>query len=97
MIALVAILKIRPGMEELVANASIKMAEAVRASEKDCLLYEPYVPLEGKSDIYILEKYTDLNALDYHRKSAHYIEFRNAVKDALIEAPQVTILKAFEE
>ncbi len=93
MIALVAIIKIKPGMEEKVAYASLKMAEAVSKNEKECLLYEPYMPIEGAGEVYILEKYTSLEALETHRHTNHYLEFKEAVKDAVEGPPSVTILK----
>ena len=93
MIALIAVLKIKPGMEEKVAYASMKMAEAVNKHEKDCLLYEAYMPADGSSEVYILEKYTSMEALDEHRKMAHYLEFKETIKDAVEGPPQVTLLK----
>ena len=97
MIGLIAVLKIKPGMEEKVAYASMKMAEAVNSKEKDCLLYEAYMPTDGSSEVYILEKYTSMEALDIHRNTAHYLEFRDTVKDALEGPPQVTLLKPATE
>lgn len=97
MIALIAVLKIKPGMEEKVAYASMKMAEAVNKNEKECLLYEAYMPADGSSEVYILEKYTGMEALDVHRNTAHYLEFKDTVKDALEAPPQVTILKPATE
>jgi quinol monooxygenase YgiN len=93
MIALIAVLKIKPGMEEKVAYASMKMAEAVNKNEKDCLLYEAYMPTDGSSEVYILEKYTGMGALEEHRNMAHYHEFRDTIKDAVEAPPQVTLLK----
>ncbi len=93
MIALIAVLKIKPGMEEKVAYASMKMAEAVNKNEKDCLLYEAYMPADGSSEVYILEKYTGMEALDEHRKTPHYLEFKDTIKDAVEGPPQVTLLK----
>jgi quinol monooxygenase YgiN len=93
MIALIAVLKIKPGMEEKVAYASMKMAEAVNRNEKNCLLYEAYMPADGSSEVYILEKYTGMEALEEHRNMAHYHEFRDTIKDAIEAPPQVTLLK----
>ncbi len=93
MIALIAVLNIKPGMEEKVAYASMKMAEAVNKNEKECLLYEAYMPADGSSEVYILEKYTSMDALDEHRKTSHYLEFKETIKDAVEGPPQVTLLK----
>ncbi|HSW34988.1 MAG TPA: putative quinol monooxygenase [Candidatus Limnocylindrales bacterium] len=93
MVGLVAVLKIKPGMEAAVAAACLKMAEAVHKHEKDCLLYEPYVPADGSPAVFFLEKYKNMDALAEHRKTAHYLEFRDTIKDALAEPPQVSVLK----
>jgi len=96
MIGLVAVLKTKPGMEEKVARAAVKMAEAVRKEEKECLLYDPFVAADNPSEIYILEKYTRAEALDEHRKLPHYLAFREEIKDAVSGPPQVTMLKLLE-
>ncbi len=96
MIGLVAVLKVKPGMEEKVAQAAVKMTEAVRKEEKECLLYDPFTPVDNPLEIYILEKYTREEALDEHRKLPHYLEFREAIKGALTGPPQVTMLKSLE-
>ncbi len=92
MIGLVAVLKAKPGMEEKVAQAAVKMAEMVRKKEKECLLYDPFVAAEDPTVIYILEKYTGAGALDEHRKMPHYLEFREAIEDAVTGPPRVTLL-----
>lgn len=94
MIGLVAVLKIKPGFEEKVAEATIKMAKAVRKEEKECLLYDPFVPLGRASEIYILEKYTSDKALEEHRSLPHYLAFRESIKDAVEGPPQVTLLES---
>ncbi len=93
MIGLVAVLKIKPGMEEKVAYACMKMADEVKKHEKDCLLYEPYMPAGGASEVYFLEKYTCAEALDEHRKTAHYQALKETLKDALTEPVKATVLK----
>ncbi len=93
MIALVAVLKAKPGMEGTVKKAIIEMAAEVRRHEKNCLLYEPYMPVDGKAEIHVLEKYTDLEALAEHRKTAHYLRLREQINDALAEPPSSVTLE----
>ena len=92
MIGLVAVLGIKPGMEEKVKEAAVKMAENVRKKEKECLLYDPFIAQDKPSELYILEKYTSAEALDEHRKLPHYLEFREAIQDAVTGPPEVTLL-----
>ncbi len=80
-------------MEEKVAYACLKMAEEVKKHEKECLLYEPYMPAEGASEVYFLEKYTSAEALDEHRRTVHYQALKEALKDALTEPVQATVIK----
>lgn len=94
MIALVAILKIKPGMEKMAGEACLEMAAAVRKNEKDCLLYEPYLPADGSPKVFFLEKYTTKEALEEHRQSAHYKAFRERIKDALDGPPESFLLEA---
>ena len=92
MIGLVAVLRIKPDMEEKVKKAAVKMAETVRKEEKDCLLYDPFIAQDNPSELYILEKYTSIEALDEHRKLPHYLEFRESIKNAVTGPPEVTLL-----
>jgi quinol monooxygenase YgiN len=92
MIGLVARLKVKPGFEEAVAEACLKMAKAVQENEPECLLYEPYVPAGNPSEIVFLEKYTGPEALDYHRNTAHYQALVAEIGSALEGPPAVTIL-----
>lgn len=87
MIALVAVLRVKPGMEEKVKQAILEMTAEVHKHEKNCLLYEPYMPVDGRAEIHVLEKYIDLKALDEHRKTAHYLRLREKISDALAERP----------
>ncbi len=93
MIGLVAIIKAKPGCEEEVSRACAEMAEEVNQKEPDCLLYEAYYPIDGGAETYILEKYVSLEALDLHRKTDHYLAFRDRIKDLVSEPPDVTVLK----
>jgi quinol monooxygenase YgiN len=93
MIALVAVLRVKPGMEEKVKQAILEMTAEVRKHEKNCSLYEPYMPVDGKAEIHVLEKYTDLEALAEHRKTAHYLRLREQINDTLAEPPSSVTLE----
>ena len=92
MIGLVAVLRIKPGMEEKVKKAAVKMAETVRKEEEECLLYDPFIAKDNPSELYILEEYTSSEALDEHRKLPHYLEFRESIQDAVTGPPEVAML-----
>jgi len=92
MIGLVAVLKIKPGMEEKVKAAALRMAEAVRKEEKECLQYDPFIKRDNPSELYILEKYTNDDALEEHRNLPHFLEFRESIKDAVTGPAELTLL-----
>ena len=93
LIGLVAIIRAKQGLEDEVSRICAEMAEAVNREEPECLLYEAFVPAEGGVEVYILEKYVSMEALDYHRKTDHYLAFREKIKDLVSEPPEVTVLK----
>jgi quinol monooxygenase YgiN len=97
MICLVAVLKVKAELQEKVAQASVKMAEAVRLQEKGCLMYEPYIPVDGAAEIVFIEKYTGLEALEEHRRTPHYKEFARSIQDSLEGPPEVKVLNPVEQ
>ncbi len=92
MIGLVAKLSIKPGQEKQVADACKQMVKEVNEKETGCLFYEAFNPRGSSSEIWFLEKYTSPEALEEHRQTEHYLEFREKIKDYLADAPEVTLL-----
>jgi len=92
MIGLVAVLTIKPGMEEKAYEICRQMAEEVNKKEQGCLLYEPYRSRENPSEIFFIEKYSDIEDLEKHRNTEHYLAFREKIKDLLEKPPVVTEL-----
>ncbi len=92
MIGLVAKLSIKPEKENQVADACKEMVKAVNEKETGCLFYEAFKPKDSLSEIWFLEKYTSMEALEEHRQAKHYLEFREKIKDYLAAAPEVTLL-----
>ncbi len=93
MIGLVARLKVKPGFEDAVAEACLKMARAVREQEPECLQYEPFIPADNPSEIVFLERYTGPEALKQHQKTPHYLALIAEIGGALEGPPEVTVLK----
>ncbi len=95
MVVVIASMKAKPGLEKKLVEGCIKMAEAVRENEKDCLLYKPYVNPEDPLDVIMVEKYTDEKALEYHMQTPYYKEGMAKLPE-LLDAP-VDILKSYTE
>jgi quinol monooxygenase YgiN len=93
MITLVAKLKAKPGMEKLLAEECVKMAKEVRANEKECLQYIPYVSIEDPTEIVFVEIYVDMEALEFHRKTPHMKALRQAIGDALAGPTEVQMFQ----
>ncbi len=92
MIGLVAILTIKPGMEEEAYKNCRQMAEEVNKKEEGCLLYEAYRSRENPSEIFFIEKYSTTGDLEKHRNMEHYLAFREKMKELLEKPPVVTEL-----
>lgn len=96
MIGLVAVLRIKPGLEEKAYDLCRLMAEEVNKKEPGCLLYEPYKSRSNPKEIFFLEKYYSMQDLEEHRKTKHFLEFREKIKEMLVEAPVANELDPIE-
>jgi quinol monooxygenase YgiN len=73
MMAIVATIKVKPGMEaEFEAEAKVLVAK-VNASEPGCKLYA-LCRSQTPSTYVMLERYLDQAAIDFHRNTSHYKE-----------------------
>ena len=84
MIALVARMKAKPGFEAALAEGCRAMAKKARENEEGCLMYNPYVSVEDPSELVIVEKYADEEALDFHMETPYFKEAMVKLKDVLI-------------
>ncbi len=92
MIGLVAKLSIKPQQEKQVTEACKQMVKDVNEKETGCLFYEAFNPRGSFSEIWFLEKYTSPEALEEHRQTEHYLEFRDKIKDYLAGTPEIILL-----
>jgi len=73
MMAIVATIKVKPGMEaEFEAEAKTLVAK-VNAGEPGCKLYT-LCRSQTPSTYVMLERYVDQAAIDFHRSTTHYRE-----------------------
>lgn len=93
MVALVAILKVKPGKEALVSEAMKEMAAAVRSEEKGCLMYEPYTVVDNPGVVYVLEKYEAMSDLEKHREMPHYHAYKGKVEGCFSAPLEVVFLE----
>ncbi|WP_366921820.1 antibiotic biosynthesis monooxygenase [Metallumcola ferriviriculae] len=93
MITLVAKLKAQPGKETLLAEACSLLAEEVKQKEEGCIMYLPHVSIKDPTEIILVEKYTDRDALNNHSQSAHYKLAAGKFKELLAEPVDIQMLK----
>ena len=68
-------------------------------SEKGNELYNFYEEknTDDQSEIFhLFEIYTDAEALDFHKKTSHYIDYRSKIIDLLIKPIEVKILSSID-
>jgi len=71
---LIARYHVQPGKAELVENALRRMADAVRADEPACLLYNANVSVDDPNLFVLYEVYEDDDAVVAHRETPHFRE-----------------------
>ncbi len=71
MLAIIATIKIKPGLEKEFEAEAQALAAKVRASEPGCVLYTLCRAAVPQTYV-MLERYVDQAALDFHRGTEHY-------------------------
>jgi len=93
---ILAILKAQPGKEMELAQACAQLANEVRANEEGNTMYVAHVAANDPTEIIIIEKYKDEQAMADHRHSAHYKAAGAKFKDLLAAPPVIKILDELE-
>lgn len=76
----------KPGKEDEVAALLVRMAEAVRRAEPDCLVYRPH-RLDGDPVVFLYyEQYRSDTAFDFHKTAPHLAAYREQMK-TLVSRP----------
>ncbi|RFA12733.1 antibiotic biosynthesis monooxygenase [Subtercola boreus] len=87
----VAILKAKPGSEQIVGDALRGLVEPTRA-EEGCLSYELFVSAASPTTFITIEKWRSQNDLDGHMKTPHIAEALGTAGEHLAEAPDINPL-----
>ncbi|MFD2467804.1 putative quinol monooxygenase [Amycolatopsis silviterrae] len=67
------------------------MVEPTRA-EPGCRRYDLFTAREGDTEFVLVERYEDTPALEAHRASAHYKNYRAQLPEMLAKPIEVTVL-----
>lgn len=85
----------RPGREADVGELLGWMVERTRA-EPGCERYDLYEDREAQGTFHLLERYRDQDALEAHRASEHYLEYRRRIADMLRDPVGVIVLEPID-
>ncbi len=88
MIAIVATIKVKPGMEKTFEDVAAELVAQVNAKEEGCLLYSLHRAPEAQTYVF-LERYRDDAALETHRGTAHFKEIGGRMGPCLDGRPQI--------
>ena len=89
----------KPGREDEVAALLVKMAEAVRQHEPECIVYRPHRLAGGAhaGPFLFYEQYRSAAAFDFHRTAPHLAALRGAMKDLLARPTEVELYSALTD
>jgi quinol monooxygenase YgiN len=85
----------REGTEVALRSLLTWMVERTRA-EPGCDRYDLYEEREAGGALHLFERYRSQEALEAHRASDHYVEYRRQVADLLEEPIGVVVLDPIE-
>lgn len=94
-IAVIAQFTPHPEAREAVRALLKSMTSPTRA-EDGCRTYDVY-ECGGSADFVLFERYRNRGALDAHRASAHYVEYRANISGLLVKPIEVTVLDVVDE
>ncbi len=74
MIVLIAKYYVKPGTIDTVLAAFAEAVPLVLANEPDCSRYEVSISTEDPNLVLINERYTDMDAVTFHKETPHFKE-----------------------
>ncbi len=90
-VSVLASFRPRAGSEDALRSLLTWMVERTRA-EPGCERYDLFEEREGGGALHLFERYRSAEALEAHRATAHYVEYRRRVADLLEEPIGVLVL-----
>jgi quinol monooxygenase YgiN len=96
---LTVVAKIHPKPEavEEVGALLVKMADAVRKAEPDCLVYRPH-RLAGTPVVFLFyEQYRSDAAFDFHKTAPHLAAYRAQMKGLLARPTEIELYRSLTD
>ena len=78
-------LRVRPDAVDAFKARLLRHAQISTSQEPGCERFDVHQERSDPTLFLLFERYTDAAAFDAHRKSAHYLAFREDVKDWVVE------------
>ena len=79
----------KAGNEREVEALLVKMADAVKQAEPDCLVYRPHRAAKDPAVFLFYEQYRSRKAFDFHRTAPHLAAYREQMKGLLDKPTEV--------
>lgn len=95
MISVVASIRVKDGEQEAFEEVARNLAGLVRENEPDCLYYALHRSEDPLVYVFV-ERYTDLDAIENHRKSAHFKEWGAKMGPHMDGRPDIMRLEEIE-
>lgn len=94
-VSVLAAFRPNPGREADLRTLLEWMVGRTRA-ETGCERYDLYEERDADGTLHLFERYRDQDALEAHRATDHYVEYRRQVVDLLREPIGVVVLDAID-
>jgi autoinducer 2-degrading protein len=78
-------LRVREDVVEAFRDRLLRHARITRDAEPGCHRFDIHQETSDPTLFLLIEIYTDESALDLHRNSPHYLQFREDVKEWVVE------------
>ncbi len=95
MIVVKATIVVKEGARDEVIALSKNCITETR-KESGCIAYESFVATENDNTIVIVEEWTDIEALNAHMKTAHFMAFGESAKGFMAKPLEAKIFDAKE-
>jgi quinol monooxygenase YgiN len=96
---LTVVAKIHPkaGHESEVESLLVKMADAVRQHEPDCLVYRPHRSAATPAVFYFYEQYRSDAAFEFHKTAPHLSAHRGQMRELVTRPTEIEIYRSLTD
>jgi len=93
-LTVVATIYPKAGKEDEVGALLVEMAEAVRRSEPDCLIYRPHRLTTDPAVFLFYEQYRSDVAFEFHKTAPHLAAYRAQMKGLLRQPTEIELYRS---